>query len=60
MEFADELIQFRVKHDVSQVELAKMLGICQEQISKYENGRTQPTRKNLLKYQQIMNDYERK
>lgn len=60
MTFADELIQFRVRHDISQTELAEILGICQEQVSKYENGKVQPIRKNLLKYQQIMNNYERK
>ena len=59
MAFADELLQFRVKQDISQTELAKILGICQEQISKYENGKVQPIKKNLLKYQQIMNNYER-
>ncbi len=38
MSFADNLIELRKYHDFSQEELAEMIGVSRQTLSKYETG----------------------
>lgn len=59
MDFANELIYFRAAHDMTQTELSEYIGTSQRMLSMYESGKVKPTKKNLLKYRQMMKKYER-
>jgi DNA-binding XRE family transcriptional regulator len=38
-EIAEKIIDYRIKHDLTQAELAKELGVSQQYVSKIEEGR---------------------
>lgn len=42
MNFADNLIELRKYHDYSQEELAEMIGVSRQTLSKYETGESLP------------------
>ncbi|MGN0347246.1 MAG: helix-turn-helix domain-containing protein [Lachnospiraceae bacterium] len=42
MSFADNLIELRKYHDYSQEELAEMIGVSRQTLSKYETGESLP------------------
>ena len=49
MEFKDVLRQQRVAHNMTQQELADLVGLKKEAISKYENGRVRNPKQSLIK-----------
>lgn len=59
MSFAEELLNFRSYFDLTQEQAAEILGTAQNHICNYEHGRRNPTRKNLIKFRRIMNDYKK-
>lgn len=52
---AKKMLSFRAKHEVSQIELAKKLGISQSLISAMECERVVPSTKTALKLQKLFN-----
>jgi transcriptional regulator with XRE-family HTH domain len=52
--FADKLKLIRKQNKISQTELARKLGISQNQVSKYEQGRDIPSGAILLKMTQVL------
>ena len=44
-----EIMQQRIKHNISQQELAKQLGVSQKIISLWENGESYPRKTNCIK-----------
>ncbi len=43
MKFKDRLKELRVAHEMSQMQLARAVGISQSAIAKWELGKTEPT-----------------
>ena len=50
MDFKDKLIYVRAKLNLSQVELAEKLNVSFPTISRWENGKTRPTKKSLVAF----------
>lgn len=53
MEFKDKLIFARAKLDLSQAELAKELNVSLPTISRWENGKVNPTKKAKVVFMQF-------
>lgn len=51
----ENLINLRKSMGMSQLELAKILGVSQQTVSKYENGIREPDNKTLVKLSEIFN-----
>ncbi|QXA19241.1 helix-turn-helix domain-containing protein [Streptococcus gordonii] len=55
MEFSERLKELRKQAHLTQVELAKRLGIGQSSYADWERGKKNPTQDNLIKLAQILN-----
>ena len=55
MPFAERLKELRKQSHLTQVELAKRLGIGQSSYADWERGKKNPTQDNLVKLAQILN-----
>lgn len=58
--FGDRIKKLRDDNNVSQFELSEFLGISQQALSKWENGKTQPDNDSLVKlanYFNVSTDY---
>ena len=53
MAFAERLKELRKQANLTQVELAKRLGIGQSSYADWERGRKKPTQENLVKISQV-------
>ena len=54
MAFAERLKELRKQAHLTQVELAKLLGIGQSSYADWERGKKKPTQENLVKIAQIL------
>lgn len=52
MEFKDKLVYARAKLDLSQAELAKELNVSLPTVSRWENGKVNPTKKAKVVFMQ--------
>ena len=55
MEFSERLKELRKQAHLTQVELAKRLGLGQSSYADWERGKKNPTQENLIKLAQILN-----
>ena len=55
MAFAERLKELRKQAHLTQVELAKKLGIGQSSYADWERGKKKPTQENLVKIAQVLN-----
>ena len=55
MAFAERLKELRKLAHLTQVELAKLLGIGQSSYADWERGKKKPTQENLVKIAQVLN-----
>ena len=55
MAFAGRLKELRKEANLTQVELAKRLGIGQSSYADWERGKKKPTQENLVKIAQVLN-----
>ena len=53
MEFGKRFKKYRLENNLTQVEVAKMIGIDQTNISSWENDKTRPEYENLIKLSKI-------
>lgn len=58
MDFCEKLINFRAKFDLSQVETADLLGVTPFMIYQYEVKKATPHKKNLIRFERIMEAIE--
>jgi putative transcriptional regulator len=49
MEFSKRMYEYRVRHNLTQEELGKIVGLAKENVSKLENGKYEPSKRILLK-----------
>ena len=54
MAFAERLKELRKQAHLTQVELAKLLGIGQSSYADWERGKKKPTQENLVKISQVL------
>lgn len=54
MTFGDRLYYARRKKKISQTEMGKMVGVCRQAISKYENNESAPTWHIIVKIAEIL------
>lgn len=56
----DELLEFRAKYNLTQVELSNMLGMNYNYVQRTERGTTIPTKKNEARIRAIMKELAKK
>lgn len=56
MEFKDRLKELRIEHNLSQMQLANVLGISQSAIAKWELGKTEPTASAIILVAKYFNE----
>jgi transcriptional regulator with XRE-family HTH domain len=60
MEIGNELLEFRAKHNLTQLALSLIIGVSVGMISQYETGHKSPTAKNKILFRNKMNEWEEK
>ena len=58
MEYGKQLLEFRAKHNLTQTQLAKILGVGIHMIWRYENNISKPTSANQIRFENKMKEYE--
>ena len=58
MEYGKQLLEFRAKHNLTQMQLADLLGVGIFMVYRYEKGISQPSAVNKIKFENRMKDYE--
>ena len=60
MSYAKQLLEFRAKHNLTQTELAEVLGTSKCAIYYYEANMHKPTPKNRIKFENKMKEWDAK
>lgn len=60
MEFGRKLLEFRAKHNLTQLQMAQFLGVGVFMIYRYEKGISNPTSANQIKFENKMKEWEAK
>lgn len=55
-----ELLEFRAKHNLTQTQLAEILGVGVNMIHRYETQKNEPTKVNKIKFENKMKEWEEK
>lgn len=58
MDFGRKMLEFRAKHNLTQAQLADILGVSPNTIHRSENEKTKPTKKNAVIFENKMKEYE--
>ena len=58
MEFGRKMLEFRAKHNLTQKQLARIIGADTNTIYRTENGKTVPTQVNKIKFENKMKEWE--
>ena len=58
MGFSKVLLEFRAKHDLTQTQLADIIGVGIVMIYRYENKISNPTAKNKIIFENKMKEWE--
>lgn len=59
MEFGEQLLMFRAKHKLTQLELSRLLNVSVTMVYFYESGKSSPSKANKIYFENVMNEYER-
>ena len=60
MAFGKMLLEFRAKHNLTQIKTAEILGVTPYMIFRYENYRSKPSNMNRLRFENKMKEWEEK
>lgn len=60
MEFGRTLLEFRAKHNLTQKQLAHIIGVDTNTVYRTENEKTVPTQVNKIKIENKMKEWEEK
>lgn len=58
MEYSKKLLEFRAKHNLTQTQLAEILGVGVNMIHRYETQKNEPTEKNKIVFENKMKEWE--
>ena len=58
MGYGEKLLNFRARHDLTQAQLADLLGVGVNMIHRYENGISAPSMVNRIKFDNKMKEME--
>lgn len=58
IKYCDYLLQFRAKHKLTQRQLADILGVHRNIVQRHESGKSRPTPRNRLIFEQVLRAYE--
>lgn len=59
MNFAERIFEFRVANNLTQLKVSEILSIDQASVSMYESGKRKPNKRNEVRFERIMQEYER-
>ena len=60
MDYGRILLEFRAKHNLTQTQLADILGVTFNMIHRYERGSSQPSAVNKIRFENKMKEWEEK
>ena len=60
MDFGRTLLEFRAKHNLTQKQLADIIGVDMNTIHRTETQKSQPTRRNAIIFENKMKEWEEK
>ena len=58
MDFGRKLLEFRAKYNLTQKQLAHIIGVDTNTVYRTENGKTVPTQVNKIKFENKMKEWE--
>ena len=58
MEHSKKLLEFRAKHNLTQTQMADILGVTLNMIHRYERGLSQPSAVNKIRFENKMKEWE--
>ncbi len=60
MNFGRKMLEFRAKHNLTQKQLADIIGVDSNTVHRTENDKTAPTKRNAIKFENKMKEWEMK
>ena len=60
MDFGRKMLEFRAKHNLTQKQLADIIGVETNTIHRTETEKSQPTRRNAIIFENKMKEWEEK
>jgi DNA-binding XRE family transcriptional regulator len=60
MNFGRKMLEFRAKHNLTQTQLADIIGVDINTIHRTETEKTKPTKRNAIKIENKMKEWEEK
>lgn len=60
MNLGRKMLEFRVKHNLTQKQLADILGVVINTVYRTENSKTEPTKRNAIAFENKMKEWEEK
>lgn len=60
MELSKQLLEFRAKHNLTQAQLAKIVGVAKNTIFRYENEKHKPHKVKEIQIKNKMKEWEEK
>lgn len=60
MNFGRKMLEFRAKHNLTQTQLANIIGVDINTVYRTENGKTEPTKRNEIIFENKMKEWEEK
>ena len=60
MDLGRKMLEFRAKHNLTQKQLADIIGVDLNTISRTENEKSKPTRRNAIIFENKMKEWEEK
>ena len=58
MDFRQVLLEFRAKHNLTQIQAARVIGVNKNMIHRYENEISKPTARNKINFEKRMKEWE--
>ena len=58
MDFRQVLLEFRAKHNLTQIQAARVIDVNKNMIHRYENSISNPTARNKIKFENKMREWE--
>ena len=60
MNFGKKMLEFRAKHNLTQKQLAEIIGVDMNTVHRTETEKTKPTKRNAIIFENKMKEWEEK